>query len=101
MDEKDITQTAENGESTEKKTPRYIRGKYCEGQRESTNKFLRENYFNIRFRKIDHDIIVEAAATAGMSMSAFVNDAVFRRVYEVLDEKYKKEEEEKAKEETK
>lgn len=64
----------------------YIRGKYTDGQRVASNKYIRENYFNVKLRKSERDDIKKAAELAGMSMSGFITDAVHRRMKEVFDQ---------------
>lgn len=64
----------------------YIRGKYTDGQRVASNKYIRENYFNVKLKKSERDDIKKAAELAGMSMSGFINDAVHRRMKEVFDQ---------------
>lgn len=79
----------EKNKSTEK--PRTIRGKYCETQRIATNKYIKENYFKVRLKLADKERIKEAAAAVNMSMTAFVQDCIYRRIYEVLDKPNEKE----------
>lgn len=64
----------------------YIRGKYTDGQRVASNKYIRENYFNVKLKKSERDEIKKAAELAGMSMSGFITDAVHRRMKEVFDQ---------------
>lgn len=75
---------ADENEKPEKLT--YIRGKYTDGQRVASNKYIRENYFNVKLKKSERDDIKKAAELAGMSMSGFINDAVHRRMKEVFDQ---------------
>lgn len=73
-------------ETTPKKEPKYIRGKYTPASGKAVNKYQSENYFTQRFKKRDKERMQQAAEKEGMSLNAFVNDAVARRVYEVLGE---------------
>lgn len=73
-------------ETTPKKEPKYIRGKYTPASGKAVNKYQSENYFTLRFKKRDKERMQQAAEKEGMSLNAFVNDAVARRVYEVLGE---------------
>ncbi len=71
--------------------PRTVRGKYCETQRVATNKYLKENYFTVRLKRSDKERIEQAATALNMSRTAFIQDCIYRRVYEVLDEPNDKE----------
>lgn len=72
-------------ETTPKKEPKYIRGKYTPASGKAVNKYQSENYFTLRFKKRDKERMQQAAEKEGMSLNAFVNDAVARRVSELLD----------------
>lgn len=76
---------SDNEKTTEEQKPRTIRGKYCETQRIATNKYIKENYFKVRLKLADKEKIKEAAAAVNMSMTAFVQDCIYRRIYEILD----------------
>lgn len=82
MDKKKQVNSPEANVATEKLT--YIRGKYTDGQRVASNKYIRENYFNVKLKKSDRDNIKAAAELCGMSMAAFINDAIQRRMYDVF-----------------
>lgn len=68
-----------------KKEPKFIHGKYTPASGKAADKYALENYFTIRFKKRDKERMQQAAEKEGMSLAAFANDAVARRVYEVLD----------------
>lgn len=72
-------------ETIPKKEPKYIRGKYTPASGKAVNKYQSENYFTLRFKKRDKERMQQAADKVGMSLNAFVNDAVARRVSELLD----------------
>lgn len=72
-------------ETIPKKEPKYIRGKYTPASGKAVNKYQSENYFTLRFKKRDKERMQQAAEKKGMSLNAFVNDAVARRVSELLD----------------
>lgn len=67
-----------------KTTPKTIRGKYCETQRIATNKYLKSHYFNTKLKQSDKERIKKAADAVGMSMAAFIQDCVYRRLDEIL-----------------
>ena len=62
----------------ETKTPRYIRGKYSEGQKEATRKYNEKAYDRIELKvpKGKKDIIKAFAAKNGESLNGFVNKAI-------------------------
>ena len=76
---------SENEKPKDEQKPRSIRGRYCETQRIATNKYLKSNYFNTKLKLSDKERIKEAAAAVNMSMNAFIQDCVYRRLYEILD----------------
>lgn len=88
MEEKKQAKLPETKDIPEKLT--YIRGKYTDGQRVASNKYIRENYFNVKLKKSDRDNIKAAAELCGMSMSAFINDAIHRRMYDVFKAEHDK-----------
>jgi len=62
----------------EKKSPRYIRGKYSEGQKESTAKYQAKAYDDIKMRVTKgkkYDLQVHAESQ-GESLNGFLNRAV-------------------------
>ncbi len=63
---------------------KFIRGKYTPASGALANEYNRKTYFNIRLHKRDKTLISAAAAKAGLSLNGFVEDAVFRRIKEVL-----------------
>lgn len=68
-----------------KKEPKFKRGKYTPASGKAADKYALENYFTLRFKKRDKERMQQAADKEGLSLTAFANDAVARRVYEVLD----------------
>ena len=60
------------------KSPRYIRGKYTEGQKESTRKYNEKAYDRIELKvtKGQKPILQEHAKSKGESLNSFVNRAI-------------------------
>jgi predicted HicB family RNase H-like nuclease len=63
----------------DKKSPRYVRGKYSEGQKEATIKYLKNNYDElrgIRVPKGKKDVIKAHAEKKGLSLNAYINELI-------------------------
>jgi predicted HicB family RNase H-like nuclease len=57
----------------------YVRGKYCEGQKEATIKYLKNNYDElrgIRVPKGQKDVIKAHAEKKGLSLNAYINELI-------------------------
>lgn len=63
----------------DKKEPRYIRGKYTEAQKESTKKWQKKAYDDIRLRlkKGQKADLQKIAAQHNMSLNGFITEAIF------------------------
>lgn len=69
--------------------PKYIYGKYSEGQREQTNRYIKENYdiITIRLDKGEKEEVKALAAAQNMSMNAYVKDLIYREMYRAKEKK--------------
>lgn len=62
----------------EKKEPKYIRGKYSQGQKEATAKYNAKAYdeIKVRVKKGNKDGLKEIAAMFNMSLNNFILNAI-------------------------
>lgn len=62
----------------EKKEPKYIRGKYSQGQKEATAKYNAKAYdeIKVRVKKGNKDSLKEIAAMFNMSLNNFILNAI-------------------------
>ena len=67
------------------KEPKYIRGKYTQGQKESTKKYQAKAYDSIlvRFKKGEKTLLQEFATLHGYSLNNFIVTAVFSYLEEL------------------
>lgn len=66
----------------EKKEPKYIRGKYSQGQKEATAKYNAKAYdeIKIRVKKGNKEVIKSAAEQEGKSLNSFINEAIDEKI---------------------
>ena len=69
--------------------PKYIYGKYSEGRREQTNRYIKENYdiITIRLSKGEKEEVKALAAAQNMSMNGYVKDLIYREMYKAKEKK--------------
>lgn len=69
----------------EKKEPKYIRGKYSQGQKESTAKYNAKAYdeIKVRVKKGNKEGLKEIAAMFNMSLNNFILNAIDSYIFEL------------------